>query len=111
MLEERAFNIFVYFDQGIAQQYGARHHRLAGDDDVKLTHLRANIETDYAKAKRFDFERSFTLDEWIAAQRFSEVTHYFEEAFSHYRAPRAVIYCMTPVVDGVPTVIVSLDVV
>ncbi|MBY3389201.1 hypothetical protein [Rhizobium laguerreae] len=103
MVEERAFNIFVYFDQGVARQYGARHHRLAGDDEAKLRHLRANIETDHAKAKRFDFGRTFTPEEWIAAQRFSEVTRYFEEAFSNYRAPRAVVYCMTPVVDGVPT--------
>ncbi|MDR6758842.1 hypothetical protein J2Y48_004150 [Mycoplana sp. BE70] len=104
MFEERAFNIFVYFDQGVARQYGARHHRLAGSDEAKLKHLLANVETDHTNAKRFDFERTFTPDEWIAAQRFSEVTHYFEEAFCHFRAPRAVIYCVTSVVDGVPTV-------
>ena len=104
MFEERAFNIFVYFDEGLARQYGVRHHRLAGSDEAKLKHLLANVETDHTKARRFDFRRTFTPDEWLAAQRFSEVTHYFEEAFLHYRASQAVIYCVTPVVDGIPSV-------
>lgn len=104
MSEERIFNLFVYFDGGVARQYGARHHRLVGSEDAKLQHLLANVETDHINAKRFDFGKTFTPDEWVAAQRFSEVTHYFEEAFRHYRAPRAVIYCVTAVVDGVPTV-------
>lgn len=104
MIEERAFNIFVYFDKGVARQYGARHHRLTGSDAAKLEHLQANIETDHTNAKRFDFERTFTPDEWMAAQRFSEITQYFEEAFSHYRAPRDVIYIVTSVVDGTPTI-------
>lgn len=104
MSDERAFNVFIYFDGGLARQYGARHHRLGGSDEAKLEHLLANVETDHTDAKRFDFERTFTPDEWLAAQRFSDVTHYFERAFCHYRAPRAVIYCVTPVIDGVPTV-------
>ena len=84
MPEERAFNIFIYFDAGVARQYGVRHHRLKSNDEAKIKHLLANVETDHANAKRFSFERAFTPDEWIAALRFSEVTHYFEEAFCHY---------------------------
>jgi hypothetical protein len=104
MSEERAFNIFVYFDKGLARQYGVCHHCLKGSDEAKLQHLLANVGVDHTAALRFDFERPFTPDEWIAAQRLSEITHYFEKAFCHYRAPRTVIYCVTPVVDGVPTV-------
>lgn len=104
MSEECAFNIFVYFDGGVARQYGARCYFLEGTDDAKLQHLLANVEADHTTALRFDFERTFTPNEWIAALRFSDPTRYFEEAFRYYNAPRAVVYCATSVVDGLPAV-------
>jgi hypothetical protein len=104
MLEERAFNIFVYFEDGVAREYGAYYHLLSGDDDSKLKYLSANAEADHSHARRFDFKRTFTPEEWMSAKRFSEVGHYFEEAFCRFAAPNPAIYCVTSVVDGVPTV-------
>jgi hypothetical protein len=103
MLEERAFNIFVYFDDGIARQYGAYYHLLSGDDESKLKYLVANAEIDHRHARRFDFNRTFTRQQWFAALRFNDLGNYFEEAFCHYEAPNPLIYCATPVIDGVPT--------
>lgn len=34
MTSERIFNIFVFFEDGISREYGIRHHRISGTDDI-----------------------------------------------------------------------------
>lgn len=104
MISERVFNVFMYFDAGTATQYGVRHHRLEGSEEQKTRHLLTQIEADHPVARRFNLARSFTADEWRAAMRFGGVLAYFEEAFVLYNAPSDPVYCLTPIVDGVPTV-------
>lgn len=103
-MEERIFNIFMYFDAGIAIEYGMRHHRIGGSDDEKTAFLLAQIPVDHPVARRFQLPRNFTVDEWFAALRHGDVLFYFEEAFQIFRAPAAPIHCLTSIVDGVPRV-------
>jgi hypothetical protein len=104
MAEERIFNIFVYFDDGAAHSYGVRHRRVSGSDAEKTAHLRATVNCDHPVAKRFALPRSFTAEQWRAAQRHGEILGYFEQAFKLYRAPAAPVFCLTAVVDGVAKV-------
>lgn len=101
---ERTFNIFVYFDGGVAVEYGAQHHRFAGSDDEKVAFLLAHIEQDHPIARRFRFPRTFTPEEWLAVFRHGEVLAYFEEAFRVFRAPAAPVFSVTAIVDGKPMV-------
>lgn len=48
--------------------------------------------------------RSFTAAEWLAVHRQGSALEYFEEAFVLFRARPDPIFCITAIVDGVPTV-------
>ncbi len=104
MPSERVFNIFVYFVDGIATEYGVRHHRVDGEDATKTTFLLAQVATDYEVARHFRLSRRFTPDEWRAAMRLGSEFSYFEEAFEFFRAPIAPVFCLTSVVDGIPVI-------
>ncbi len=100
MSPERIFNIFIYFNEGIAIEYGMRHHRVGGSDSDKVTLLLARIEQDHPIARRFRLPRAFKPDEWLAAFRHSGDLGYFEEAFRLFRAPAVPVFCVTSIVDG-----------
>ena len=78
MSTERVFNIFIYFNEGSAIEYGVRHHRFGGRDSDKVAFLLAHIEQDHRIARRFRLPRSFKPDEWLAAVRHGGVLGYFE---------------------------------
>jgi hypothetical protein len=104
MADERIFNIFVYFDAGVAREYGIRHHRVGGKDAEKTAFLCSRIPEDHPLARRFLLARNFTPEEWLAANRLGDTVIYFKEAFTLFRAPAAPIFCITSIVDGVPRV-------
>lgn len=104
MAAERIFNIFLYFDDGVARDYGVRHHLIAGHDAEKTRFLLSHVDTDYPVARRFHLSRQFTHAEWFAAHRHGQVLGYFEEAFQLFRAPPAPVYCITAIVDGEPKI-------
>ncbi len=99
---EQIFNIFVYFDGGVACEYGVRHHQIAGNDIEKKGFLLCHVETDHPVAQRFPLPSRFTPSEWLAAQRLGNCLGYFEEAFQLFRAPPAPMLCVTSIVDGEP---------
>jgi hypothetical protein len=100
MSTERVFNIFVYFNQGVAIEYGMRHHRVGGSHSDKVAFLLAQVEQDHPIARRFRLSRTFMPQEWLAASRRGGVLEYFEEAFRLFRAPAAPMSCVTSIVDG-----------
>lgn len=104
MSEERIFNIFLYFNNGVANEYGMRHHRVGGTDADKTAFLASRISDDHKIARRFQLRRNFTPEEWRAVLRAGDALAYFGEAFDQFNAPLSPIYCATAVVDGVPTV-------
>lgn len=110
MSAERIFNIFIYFDDGVARDYGLRHHRVAGSDEDKATFLRAHVNADHPIARRFPLSRNFTPTQWLAAQRHGDELGYFEMGFVAFRAPPAPVFCLTPVVNGVAKVDLLTDV-
>lgn len=103
-MTETIFSIFVYFQDGVATEYGVQPIRCNGTDVEKLNLLRSRVDKDFKTAHRFSLGRSFTPEEWRAAHRLGNVTDYFEEAFDCYKASRSPLYCLTPIVDGHPMV-------
>lgn len=104
MAEERIFNIFLYFDNGLAREYGVCHHRVGGNDADKTAFLISHVAVNHQFARRFKLERYFTPKEWLAANRLGDTLYYFEEAFLRLNAPATPVYCITAIVDGIPTV-------
>lgn len=100
-MSERIFNIFVYFNEGIAKYFGIRHHRVSGTDEKKMEYLRQNVSEDHSLAKIFELPRQFTPEQWKSTFRLGNSIKYFEQGFVHYRAPMNPIFCVTSVVDNV----------
>ena len=101
MTAESIFNFYVLFEQGVASRYRACSHLADGSDEEKLAFLRARVETDYLSARGFALQRTFTPEQWLAAQRFGDVFEYFEAAFVEFGAGPGPLCCLTSVVDGV----------
>jgi hypothetical protein len=104
MKTERVFNIFVYFTKGLADEFGITAHDAKGNDADKTALLTRNVATDYARANRFKLSRSFTPEEWLSVYRLGFALDYFELAFQELNAPNNPIFCLTAIVDGIPTV-------
>lgn len=104
MSTERIFNIFLYYVEGTATEYGVRHHRLGGSEKEKGDFLISRVEQDHPVARRFHLSRSFTPEEWLAVCRYGQGLEYFEEAFVLFRAGVAPVFCITAIVDGVSKV-------
>lgn len=100
MTAERIFNIFIYFQEGVATEYGVRFHRISGSDDEKTAFLLLRVSEDHAIARHFKLARSFTPEEWRAALRHGDILQYFEVALTAFRAKESPLYCLTAVVDG-----------
>jgi hypothetical protein len=105
----RIFNIFLYFDGGIAREYGVRHYCQHGDDDAKLAWFKALVDADFGHARRFALPRTFTQGEWSAQQRKGMDLGLFDEGLTHYRAGREPLVGLTAIVDGVPRRDVVVD--
>lgn len=102
MPEERIFNLFVYFDNGLAQEGGVRFHRRAGSDEEKTTYLHANIDDDHSKARRFPLDTTYTPEAWRARMRIGNHLDHFAKILHELRAPTAMVFCLTPIVDDEP---------
>lgn len=107
MAIERIFNIFIFFDEKIAIEYGMRHHRKGGSDEEKLVFLQSAVESDFPSACRFSLLRPLTPENWRAKQRQGVDFGLFEEGFKLYRATKSPVMCVTAIVDGVPKVDIS----
>jgi hypothetical protein len=106
---ERIFNVFIYFEDGIALNYGIKHHRHAGNDSEKLAFLQATVENDFLIARHFPLPRSFTQAEWITQYRLGMDIGIFEEGFAHFHANQEPIMAITSIVNGCPRVDIMTD--
>jgi hypothetical protein len=109
MSSERIFNIFIFFDDGTASEFGMRHCRHDGSDAEKMAFLQSIVFEEYSKARRFLLRRTFTSAQWLSQQRLGMDLGLFEEGFSHFNAPKAPIVCLTAIVDGLPQIDLSTD--
>jgi hypothetical protein len=109
MSSERIFNIFIYFVDGIASEYGLRHHRSDAQEEEKLLFLRASAQEDLSTARHFPLASASTIGEWQASQRIGIDLSLFEEGFRYYRAPREPLICITLISDGVAMIDMVTD--
>lgn len=114
--KERIFNLFIFVDKGIISTYGAIFHKITGTEQEKYVYLKSKVEDDLPKSRRFRVPKHYSLldptngAKWegaIPADSFYQLATVgrqlplFEEAFVSMNAPRAPLFCITPVIDGV----------
>ncbi|MBM1310360.1 hypothetical protein JQT66_09300 [Sulfitobacter mediterraneus] len=109
MTREKIFNLFIFFENGVANEVGGRFHKLSGDDFQKQEFLKCNVKADFPNAVRVSLPRAFTPEEWRSQQRIGNVLAFFEEYLSKSNAPKAPLFGITAIVDGKPKIDQTID--
>ena len=116
-MKEVAYNLFLFIEGRTIREVGIVSHRLGGRDEVKLANLQSTARTDFAAAKRFpiahehlptaaptDPPGGYSYDEYMSMFWDRQPLHIFERALQGVSARPDPLFCITPVVDGVPRI-------
>lgn len=109
MTQEKIFNLFIFFENGIAREGGGWFHKHSGNDFEKQEFLKRNVATDFPRSLRYSLPQTYTPEEWRAQQRIGNVLSIFEEYLSRSNAPNAPFFGITAIVDGLPMIDQTID--
>lgn len=102
-MNEKIFNLFIFFDDGTAHELGAWFHKKHGSDAEKTDFLRSKVSQDFLKARRFELPRHFTPEQWRAQLRLDGGMSIIDPILTELNAPKfSFVYCLTPIIDGAP---------
>lgn len=105
---EAVYNVYTYFEAGELRAVGIKQYYRQGSDTKKLAFLRERAILDFSSAPRVPLARPLPQDQYHAMERLGETMHMFEPLFGMIGADVAPLFCVTPIVDGVPKVDVSV---
>lgn len=105
---EPVYNVYTYFEAGELQAVGIKQYYRQGSDEKKLAFLRERATLDFLSAKRVPLAVPMKREEYHARERMGETVFMFEPLFAAVGAGYEPLFCVTPIVDGVPTIHVSV---
>ncbi|MEX3843190.1 hypothetical protein [Paraburkholderia sp. BR10882] len=105
---EPVYNVFTYFEAGELRAVAIKKYYRQGTDAKKLAFLRERATLDFSSAMRVPLARPMRREEYHARERMGETVAMFEPLFAEVGAGPAPLFCVTPIVDGVPTIHVSV---
>jgi hypothetical protein len=116
-VSEPVFNLFVYVSDGIINRVGAVRHYFSGTDMEKTAFLQSRVKTDLPAAKSYRVpsnyilltssgRRSFGIRYEVFLELMLAQKHLglFEQAFRDLGASKTPLYCVTPIINGVPRI-------
>ncbi len=105
---EPVYNVYTYFEAGELRALGIKQYYRQGSDAKKLTFLQKRATLDFSAARRVPLGRPMPKEQYHAMERLGETLHMFEPLFAEVGADVTRLFCVTPIVDGVPTIDVSV---
>ncbi|MDN8035790.1 hypothetical protein [Burkholderia vietnamiensis] len=105
---EPVYNVYTYFEADELRAVGIKQYYRQGSDAKKLAFLQERATRDFSSVRRVPLARPMPREEYHAMERLGETTHMFEPLFREVGAGMAPLFCVTPIVDGVPTIHVSV---
>ncbi|WP_205970932.1 hypothetical protein [Paraburkholderia sp. Tr-20389] len=105
---EAIFNVFTFFDAGELRAVGIKQYVRQGSDKKKMAFLRERATRDFSSARRVPLARPMPREQYFAMERLGDTPHLFEPLFREVGAGATPLFCVTPIVDGVLTVDVSV---
>lgn len=105
---EPVYNVYTYFEAGELQAVGIKQYYRKGSDAKKLAFLQERATLDFSSARRVPLARPMTREQYHAMERLGETLQMFEPLFAVVGASIEPLFCVTPIVDGVPTIHVSV---
>ncbi|MEN3813318.1 hypothetical protein ABH309_17430 [Chromobacterium piscinae] len=105
---EPVYNIYVFIEANELREMGIKEYYRQGSDDKKLAFLSQRAMLDFSSVQRVPVGVPIPYDEYFARQRLGSDIIVYEPLFSKVKAGSSPLYCVTPVIDGVPTVNISV---
>ncbi len=105
---EAIYNVYTYFEGGELRALGIKQYVRQGRESKKLAFLRERATRDFSSVRRVPMARSIPREQYFAMERLGETIHLFEPLFREVGAGAAPLFCVTPIVDGVPTIDASV---
>lgn len=115
-MEEKIYNLFYFVENHKLLSLGLQEHIFSGKDDEKIAYLKSKINSDYKTCNRIEVVPNILVNTSSKNETSKELNRidssginisYFEELLEQIGAPRDVLFVITPVVDGKPTVQVA----
>jgi len=117
-MPERIFNLFLEIKDHMIYELGAACHELDGSDEVKLSFLQRQVQSDSQNAKRYPIPERYQIIDQATKHRTSALNYdtyillseagkhleVFEDIFEDLHAPADPLVVITPIVDGSPRV-------
>jgi hypothetical protein len=112
VVKEKIFNLFLFVENDIIVNLGARCHQADGSDREKLSFLQRHVKHDLPEAVRFPIPNRYHLIlpdgstgtglQYLSYQKLTFLRRHldvFEEVFAHFGASDNPLMCITPIVD------------
>jgi hypothetical protein len=106
-MREKIFNLFYFSKSGIITELGAVAYELEDSDAEKNAFLARSVTEALLICKKYPVPKAFaglTDVSYFSLTRIGTHLEVFEEIFSLLGAPANPLCCITPIVDGVPTI-------
>ena len=100
-MKELAINIFAYGDDEHVHSMGYCTYMMEGSYEELTNFLRSRVHIDHEKACRFDIEQPLTWLEFRSMSRLGVLPDLFANSDITFEDA---IYCLTPIVNGMPTI-------
>lgn len=107
-MHEAVYNVYAYFEAGELRAVGIKQYYRQGSDEKKLAFLCERATLDFHSAKRIPLAVPMNHEEYHARVRMGETVAMFEPLFMEVGAGDAPLFCVTPIVDGIPTIHASV---
>ncbi|WP_301234476.1 hypothetical protein [Pandoraea cepalis] len=105
---EPIYNVYTYFEGGELRALGIKQYVRQGRQSKKMAFLRERATRDFPSVRRVPMARPIPREKYFAMERLGQTIHLFEPLFREVGAGAAPLFCVTPIVDGVPTIDVSV---
>ncbi|WP_200896634.1 MULTISPECIES: hypothetical protein [Chromobacterium] len=105
---EPVYNIYTYFEGGELRAIGIKPYYRKGGDQKKLAFLRERATLDFSSVQRVPLVPPMPQEEYFARQRIGNTLEIFEPLLASVGAGRTPLFCITPIVDGVPKIDMSV---
>lgn len=97
---ENIYNLFMFYADDVCYEIGAVNHKLVGNDDKKIKHLKDNVNSDLKKCKRITLSVPITKDEENASHRLNKRSKAVLESFRKFGISEDALIVITPVVNN-----------
>jgi len=104
-MKETILNIYLVINDGFITEFRAKSYKISGNDEEKISFLKAKAEYDFESAEVFDAPydkkgEKMSYKKFYKLEKQGLQYQLFENIFDYFKLPENPLVCVTPVLDG-----------